>query len=123
MDQSKPHKKLHVWQMSMELCGDVYALCGRLPVDEKYGLASQMKRAAVSIPSNIAEGAARNSTREFIQFISIAHGSLSELDTQIELCATYLGLVPQEEYVVFAGKAEKISKMLTALKKSLESRK
>jgi four helix bundle protein len=122
MDQSKPHKKLNVWQLSMELCRHVYTLCGLLPDDEKYGLASQMKRAAVSIPSNIAEGAARNSTKEFVQFISIAQGSLSELDTQVELCAQYLGLIPEGKYAVFSGTAEQISKMLTALKKSMKSR-
>jgi four helix bundle protein len=82
----KPHKKLDVWQLSMELAGTVYRLTSTLPSEEKFGLASQMRRAAVSVPSNIAEGAARTSLNEFKQFLSIARGSLSELDTQLDLC-------------------------------------
>ena len=85
MRNNKPHKNLEVWKLSMKLCQDVYQVCKDLPLDEKYGLASQMKRAAISVPSNVAEGAARNSEKEFIQFLSIAQGSLSELDTQLDL--------------------------------------
>jgi len=69
----------------MRLTEDIYALTSRFPKDESFGLSSQMRRAAVFVPSNIAEGAARNSTKELIHFLSIATGSLSELDTQLEL--------------------------------------
>ncbi|MBM4161359.1 MAG: four helix bundle protein [Ignavibacteria bacterium] len=83
----KAHKKLNVWQEAMQLAKEIYQVTSGLPESEKYGLISQMRKAAVSIPSNIAEGAARQSDRQSLQFYTIARGSLSELDTQIELCA------------------------------------
>ena len=121
IDSEKPHKKLDVWKMSMQTCRDVYKICEALPIDEKYGLASQMKRAAISIPSNIAEGAARNTAKEFIRFLCIAHSSLSELDTQLELCSKYLKLVESNKTLHIFKDLEQISKMLTGLKKSLKN--
>jgi four helix bundle protein len=115
----KPHKNLEVWKISMELCRKVYERCVELPLEEKFGLSGQMKRAAVSIPSNIAEGAARNTKKEFIQFLSIAQGSLAELDTQLELCCNYLSLLEYKRTFELFGDIEKISKMITGLKKSL----
>ena len=79
------HKDLDVWKLSMELVVDVYRLTDSFPKSEIFGLATQLKRATVSIPSNIAEGAARKGTKEFIQFLYIALGSISEVDTQLEL--------------------------------------
>ena len=79
----KPHRKLKVWQASMDFVIDLYKELQSLPAHEKYGLIGQLQRAAVSIPSNIAEGAARKNTRELLQFLYIARGSLSELDTPI----------------------------------------
>jgi len=76
------HKDLNVWKKSMDLAVLIYDLTNAFPNDERFGLTSQMRRAAVSIPSNIAEGAARKSDKEFLQFLSIALGSLSELETQ-----------------------------------------
>jgi len=81
----KTHKDLQVWKRSMDLVEKIYVLTKDFPSEEKYGLTSQMRRAAVSIPSNIAEGAARNSTKEYIRFLYIALGSLSELETQLLL--------------------------------------
>jgi four helix bundle protein len=81
----RPHRKLDVWHKSMELVRDVYKASSAFPKMEEYGLSSQMRRAAVSIPSNLAEGAARKGNKEFKQFLNIAQGSLSELDTQVEL--------------------------------------
>jgi len=81
----KDHKDLDVWKQSMVLAEQVNTLTKEFPFDEKYGLISQMKRAVVSIPSNIAEGAARKRNKECIQFLYIAMGSLSELETQILL--------------------------------------
>ena len=81
----RDYKDLHVWQRAMELAKQIYQLTGRFPVEEKFGLISQMRRAAVSIPSNIAEGQARNTTGEFVQFLSHAEGSAAELDTQLRL--------------------------------------
>jgi len=118
----KPHKGLEVWKLGMELCRDIYELCLRLPDSEKFGLSSQMKRSAVSIPSNIAEGAGRSTKKEFMQFLSIAQGSLAELDTQLELCTDYLGLLEADAVAQPLEKIERISMMITGLKKSLASR-
>ena len=78
----KSHKDLDVWKRSMHLVDSIYKVTKSFPNDELYGLTNQMRRAAISIPSNIAEGAARNSKNEFIQFLYISLGSLSELETQ-----------------------------------------
>ena len=82
---TRPHRKLETWQKSIELTEIIYKITSLFPKEEIYGLTNQMRRCAVSVASNIAEGAARNSTKEFLQFLSIAQGSLSELDTQLEL--------------------------------------
>ena len=79
------YKELNVWKISMDLVVDIYNLTATFPNSELYGLTSQMRRAAVSIPSNIAEGSGRKSKKEYIQFIYISKGSLSELETQIEI--------------------------------------
>src|SRR5437660_5476293 len=85
--QIKPqrYKDLNVWQKGIELAKLTYMLTAKFPVEEKFGLVSQMRRAAVSIPSNIAEGQARHTTGEFIQFISHAEGSVAELNTPLIL--------------------------------------
>jgi len=82
----KSHKDLDVWKKSIKLAKDVYKLIEILPKEERYGLSEQIKRAVISIPSNIAEGAARESEKEFVRFLYIALGSANELDTQIEIC-------------------------------------
>jgi four helix bundle protein len=79
----KDHKELEVWKKSMDFVLSVYALTQGFPKDELYVLTSQLRRSAVSVPSNIAEGAARNSAREFLRFLHIAQGSASEAETQI----------------------------------------
>lgn len=84
------HKDLEAWKQAMELVEDVYRFTARFPNSELYGLTSQMRRAAVSVPSNLSEGAARASSRELSQFLSISIGSLAELETQLIL-ATRLG--------------------------------
>ena len=83
--QKRPHETLDVWQDARTLVEAVYRLTAALPDAERFGLVSQMRRVAISIPSNIAEGAARRSTSEFLRFLSIARGSLSELDTQLAI--------------------------------------
>jgi four helix bundle protein len=79
----KTHKDLDVWKNSITLVTKIYEITGKFPKEEIYGIVNQMRRSAVSIPSNIAEGAGRNHKKEFIQFIYIALGSLSELETQL----------------------------------------
>ena len=81
----KTHKDLEVWRSAVDLARDVYAVTRSFPNDEQFGLTSQMRRGAVSIASNIAEGAARQSTKEFVHFLFVAVGSASELDTQLEI--------------------------------------
>ncbi len=79
----RKHHELRVWQEAVSLVTEVYRFTAVFPREEVYGLTSQMRRAAISIPSNIAEGAARSTDKEFLQFLSIARGSLSELETQV----------------------------------------
>lgn len=86
MVAGRRHHDLRVWQESINLVQGIYVLTSALPHEEVYGLSSQMRRAAVSVPSNIAEGAARSSQKEFIRFLTIARGSLSELETQVIIC-------------------------------------
>ena len=81
----KPHRRLIVWQRAMNLIETIYRLTERFPKEEPFGLVAQLRRAAVSVASNIAEGAARHTAKEQAQFFYIARGSISELDTQIEI--------------------------------------
>ncbi len=85
MGEIRTHKDLDVWKEAMNLVKEVYLVAENFPKEETYGLVSQIKRSAISIPSNIAEGAARSSRKEFIQFLYIALGSLAELETQLLL--------------------------------------
>jgi four helix bundle protein len=110
----KPHRKLDVWKLSIDLTAAVYDLTAAFPSDEKFGLVSQMRRAAVSVSSNLAEGAARTSTNEFRQFLSIARGSLSELDTQLAICER-LKFVTEDSLVTIDAAMTRIDKMLYAL--------
>lgn len=109
-------KELKVWQESMNVVMDVYKVVGTFPKDEKYNLSSQIKRSAVSIPSNIAEGAGRQHPKEFAQVLGIASGSASELITQIEI-AKRLKLIPANESEVLGQKLIHISNMLFKLQK------
>lgn len=89
----RKHHDLQVWQIAIQLVKDVYILTASFPSSETYGLSSQMRRSAVSVPSNIAEGAARHSNKEFLHFLGIARGSLSELETQVVI-AKEIGYAP-----------------------------
>jgi four helix bundle protein len=106
---SSRFRELKVWQRGMEIAEGVYRVSLGFPKTETYGLTSQIRRAAVSVPSNIAEGHARTSTREYLRYVAIAQGSLAELETQLELAArlNYIGteqLRPLEEQCVILGK-------------------
>lgn len=113
----KNYQELIVWQKAMEVVKQIYLLVRKLPIEEKFALSDQMRRAAVSIPSNIAEGQARNSTREFLQFLSIARGSKAELETQL-LCVQVKLLAPTDISEVMQMLQE-VGKMLNALSKKL----
>lgn len=116
---NKPHKKLEVWQKSVYLVQEVYKLVSQFPVNEEYGLISQIRRCAVSIPANIAEGAARQTKKEFIQFLHVSQGSLSELDTHLEI-SIRLGYVTNNVLEKVVIEMDQIDKMLTSLIKSLK---
>ncbi|MHB1035595.1 MAG: four helix bundle protein [Pirellulales bacterium] len=114
----KPHKDLKVWQRGMDMVMAVYRLTAQFPSEEKYGLSSQMRRAGVSVVSNIAEGAARQGNAEFVQFLHVSLGSVSELDTQLEL-ARRLGFVRDEDWQRLDGDLQEIDRMLIGLRNSL----
>src|ERR1700733_13543150 len=111
------HHNLEVWRIAIDLVDNVYELTLLFPKEERYGLASQMQRCAVSIPSNIAEGSARHSTREFMQFISIARGSLAELETQL-IIAQRRGYGTKACFEKLFQRSLSIAKMLTKLRQS-----
>ena len=110
----KPHKKLDAWRLSMDLVIDVYQTTDRFPSKEQYGLTDQIRRATVSIPSNIAEGAARQTKKEFANYLHMAQGSLSELDTQLEL-ARQLGYLDEKTWRILDERMERIDKMISGL--------
>ena len=116
---NKPHKKLNVWQKSIVLIERIYELTRSFPKIEIYGLANQMRRAAISIPANISEGAARQTKKEFIQFLHVAQGSLSELDTHLEI-SQRLGYLKENSVEEISLLMNDIDKMLTGLIKSLK---
>ncbi len=114
----KSYKDLTVWQKSMDMVVDVYALTKSFPHSEVFGLASQMQRAAVSIPSNVAEGCERGTQGDFARFLSIASGSVAELETQI-LVATRLGYLSPEATTPVLSLCDETGKMLRVLRKTV----
>jgi four helix bundle protein len=107
-------RKLDIWKHSIDLVKEVYLLSEKLPSEEKFGLRSQITRAAVSIPSNIAEGCGRNSEIEFKRFLEIAIGSLFELETQL-IISKELGFIEPEALVIVFENIEKEAKMINSL--------
>jgi four helix bundle protein len=110
----KPHEKLEAWKSAMEMVKAIYQMTSDFPTEERYGLAQQMRRAAVSIPSNIAEGAGRNGAKEYLHFIGVARGSLAELETQMHL-SVMLGFTTAD-HAAF-DLADRTGKLLTGLYK------
>ena len=114
-------KELIVWQKAMDLTGEIYQIAKRLPKEETYALSDQMRRAAVSIPSNIAEGHGRNSTKEFIQFLAIARGSVYELETQLLLCVK-IKYMTESEVQNATRLLSEITKIINSMITKLKSR-
>ncbi|HAG10052.1 MAG TPA: four helix bundle protein [Desulfotomaculum sp.] len=108
------YRDLIVWQKAMELTVMIYSLVKKLPKEEIYALSDQMRRAAVSIPSNIAEGQERNTNREFIQFLAIAQGSKAELETQLLICVK-VGYLADSDISEAKELIREIGKMLSVL--------
>ena len=115
----RPHEKLEVWSLAMDFVVEVYRSTESFPKEEKFGLTSQIRRAAVSVPANIAEGAARQSNKEFINFLSYAQGSASELETELTI-AFRLGYLTQSGYVESPAALGKIGRMITGLSQHLK---
>ena len=114
----KSHKDLDVWRLGVDLACNVYKVTRSFPKEEQYGLANQMRRSATSIASNIAEGAARRSSKEFVHFLHVALGSASELDTQLEI-AVRVNLADATTLQVLQESAGRINQMLRGLAKSV----
>jgi len=112
------YKDLIVWQKAMEAAREVYRLAPRLPREETYGMRSQITRAAVSIPANIAEGWTRESEREKAQFLAIAQGSLAESETLLTLCEQ-VGWFPEQETHKLRGLWDEVGRMLTTMRQNL----
>ncbi|QXP80038.1 MULTISPECIES: four helix bundle protein [Winogradskyella] len=110
------HKDLEVYKLSLDLVEEIYSLTKDFPSSENYGLTSQLRRAAVSLPSNIAEGSSRGSTKDFIRFLNIASGSLSEVETQL-IIAERIGYVTFPD--TLKNNINSIQKMLYRLKQAL----
>jgi four helix bundle protein len=110
----KPHKKLDLWNTAMELAVTIYQVTDSFPREERYSLTDQIRRAVSSVPSNVAEGAGRQTKREFINYLHMAQGSLSELDIQLELTRR-LGYLAQDRWIMLDRGIERIDKMLSGL--------
>lgn len=115
------HKDLEVWKKSMELVIDIYKITQKFPDTEKFGLINQIRRAAVSVPSNIAEGCARNSDKDNLRFVDIACGSLAEIETQL-LISVQLEYCEMSKVQILIDKIDNIGRMLSGLKKHLRNK-
>ena len=114
----KTHKELNVWKDSIEMVVEIYGITKHFPKEEMYGLTSQIRRAAVSVPANISEGAARNYTREFIRFLRIAQASLSEVET-LMIISLRLSYLDENLFKTIQGKIFKVNAQLSGLIKSI----
>ena len=119
MNAASNHRELIAWQEAVLLVEMVYRETAAFPREEVYGLSAQLRKCAISIPSNIAEGAGRNTSKELVQFLGIANGSRPELDTQLFI-ASRLGLIGTNSPIF--GQLERVGQLLTALRKSVQSR-
>ena len=115
------YRELKVWQKSMDLVTEVYQVTASFPSEERFGLSSQMRRAAVSVPSNIAEGHGRKATGAYLNHLSISYGSLMELETQLQI-ALRLEFISAIATSALLDKTTEIAKMLNGLKKSLSAK-
>lgn len=112
-------KNLQIWKRAVSLATEVYRLTQKFPDEEKYGLTSQLRRCVVSVGSNIAEGAGRNTDKDFKRFLSIAYGSSYELETQIIIAAN-LEFVEKSKYEKLCGEIDELQKMIYSFSKKLD---
>ncbi|MBQ1196041.1 MAG: four helix bundle protein [Clostridia bacterium] len=118
--EAKGYEQLNVWQKAMDLTVEIYSLTKHFPREELYGITNQMRRAAVSIPSNIAEGHSRNSQKEFLKFLCIAKGSNAELFTQLLICER-IGYISSSNIKPIKQLSQEIARMLTSLITRIEA--
>lgn len=111
---TRDHKDLIVWQKSMDLLVEIYRLVKKLPKEETYALSDQMRRAAVSIPSNIAEGRGRSSEKDYLRFLFIARGSRAELETQLMACLR-LNYLAEDDIEFALSLCDEVGKMLNSI--------
>ena len=116
----KTFRDLIAWQKAVDLVTLVYEITKSFPSDERFGLTQQLRRAAVSVPSNIAEGKGRGTAAEFGRFLNIANGSLTEVDTQLVI-AERLGFITNDTLDEVAGKIAEVGRIVTGLRKSLDA--
>lgn len=117
----KSYRELEVWQIAMNLAEACYRATKGFPKEEMFGLTSQIRRAAVSVPANIAEGQGRSGTKEFLNHLSIARGSLLELETHL-LLSNRVGLIAKDQLESLLEMADKVSRMLSGLRRALEQK-
>lgn len=113
-------KELEIWKKSRKFCSEIYSVTADFPTDEKFGLTNQLRRASVSIPSNIAEGSSRNSQKDFSRFLEIAIGSAYEIETQL-LIASDLGFLKEENLKKLINNIEEIIKMTSRFRATLKA--
>lgn len=121
MGAIKSYRDLEVWKQAMDLVEQCYRLSERFPRSEEFGLRAQLRRSSISVPSNLAEGHGRSTTGDFVRHVSIAHGSLMELETQI-LIACRLHYLESVDTEALLERTEDISRMLSSLKRRLRER-
>ncbi len=114
----RPHKQLNVWKRSLEMVRLIYDITKRFPKEEEYGLKAQLRRAAVSVPSNIAEGLTRRTKNDKLHFLNIADASLSEIDTQLEI-ALMLGMLDTASFELVEQSVITVEQLLGGLKRSI----
>jgi four helix bundle protein len=117
MDEARGYRQLRAWQLGMELAEEAYRLTRGFPRAERFGLTSQMKRAATSIPMNLAEGYGRGG-REFVRSVAIGYGSLLELETQVELACRF-GFLPKDDADTLLSRTAELGRILNGLRRSL----
>lgn len=115
----KSYRDLHVWQRAVEVVEEIYRISADFPSDERFGLTSQIRRATVSVPSNIAEGYGRRKRAQYMQYLDIANGSLKEVETQL-IIAGKLGFIEKDQAQKAWSLLQEVGKMLTGLIRSLE---
>lgn len=114
----RPHQRLEAWSKAIELVTEVYKSSEHFPKEERYGLTAQIRRAAISNPANIAEGAGRRSRKEFAHFLSNSQGSASELETEL-IIANRLGYLDEAKFAKLMGQLERIGRLITGLARNL----